>query len=140
MVEGIADWAVVGIVGLADSGDSARTQAVQPGVVETFKRTRIAGVGIDVDRATGRACADGTYRTFDEACLDQRLTLAALAEADDRIRRLFKVAHSHVNHLILGRHKEETILRRNEFIFLLLGDAADATSVQPGETAMAPSQ
>src|SRR5262249_41687779 len=129
VVEGVADGAVVGIVGFAARRDRAGPQAIQSGIVEPLQRAGIAGVGVDVERAARRARAHGADHALDEARLQQRLTLAALAKAQNRLRPALEVRERYLHHLALGRHEPQAVLRRHQLILILLRDAAHAARV-----------
>jgi len=129
MLEGVAKRAIVGVVGFFARRDRADTDAIQPGVVDALERAGIATIGVDVEDAARSARPDAAHRLLDQPRLQERLALAALAKAVDGVLGLLQVRHAERYDLLNFGDEEQAILRRDEVLLILLGDAADAARV-----------
>src|SRR5258707_1423341 len=114
------------------AGDSADAYSVQAGVVELLEPARAAGVGVDVDHTVAGAGAHTVNGLLDTAVLQQRLAFAALTKADDSLRSSLQMRYSNFYDFLNVRYKGQTVLRRDQVFFFLLGNAADAARIAAG--------
>ena len=112
-----------------DRREHGDPDTVEPRVDQVLQRASVAAIGVDVELTAIGPRAHRRDYASDEPRAQDRLTLAALPERDDRPRSSLHVRKRQRHDLVDGRRELDAVVRRGEVIVELFGDAADALRV-----------
>ena len=127
--EAVAAGLVVRVVQGRTRGAQAGPQRVEAGRAELADGVGPARVAVQVDGAGRGLRADPAHRVGQHGCEQERLALAALAEAHHAVRDACEVRERHRGQLGAGRGLGETVMARAERAVRLERDATDALRI-----------